>query len=379
MNAYLYTPTGLDEPERLRALARYDILDTPRERDFDDIAELASEICAAPIAIVNFVTADRQFFKAEVGLGIRETPLDKSFCGHAILLEDFMLVPDATKDVRFNGNPLVTRENGLRFYAGALLKTEDGQSIGTICVLDTVPRTLTKKQIESLRRLARQVMAQLEMRRLLRAKRDLNDELEIRVAELTTERDRSAMMGREIDHRVMNSLQFISTLLAMQSRAATISEVSAQLDAAAQRVATAACVHRHFYIDETIQTICALKYSLRLAADLQSMIGPAKISVDGAPTPIATTLVMPLGLIMNELVTNASKHGGTKISLCITAEGSGVRFTVADDGPGLPDGFDPSARKGLGMTVVNALLQQTNGTMNFETSSKGTIFSIRIG
>ncbi len=156
------------EAERLRALARYNILDTPREQDFDDIAELTSEICGTPIAVVNLIGEGRQWFKAEVGLGVRETPLETSFCGHAILQEDFMLVPDATQDPRFDCNPLVVGEPGLRFYAGALLKTDDGFPIGTLCVLDFKPRELTDRQIKTLKRLARQVMTQLELRRIVR-------------------------------------------------------------------------------------------------------------------------------------------------------------------------------------------------------------------
>ncbi len=161
-----------EEARRLAALARYRILDTPREADFDDIAELASEICGTPIAAVNLVADGRQWFKAEVGLGVRETPLETSFCGHAVLEEDFMLVPDATKDPRFERNPLVTGPPGLRFYAGALLKSGEGLPIGTLCVLDYRPRTLTGQQTRALKRLARQVMSQLEQRRAEAALRE---------------------------------------------------------------------------------------------------------------------------------------------------------------------------------------------------------------
>ncbi|MBD0275474.1 MAG: PAS domain S-box protein, partial [Acetobacteraceae bacterium] len=163
---------GRAEARRLAALARYRILDTPREADFDDIVELASEICGTPIAVVNLVGDGRQWFKAEVGLGVRESPLETSFCGHAILEEDFMLVPDAARDPRFERNPLVIGAPGLRFYAGALLKTEDGFPIGTLCVLDYRPRTLTEQQTRALKRLARQVMSQLEQRRVGAALRE---------------------------------------------------------------------------------------------------------------------------------------------------------------------------------------------------------------
>lgn len=157
-----------DEAERLRALLRYDILDTPRERDFDDIAAMAAEICDTPIAVVNLVATDRQWFKAEVGIGADSTPLDSSFCVHAILQPGMTEIPDARDDPRFACNPLVTPESGIRFYAGALLETPEGLPLGTVCVLDIRPRTLTDLQRRTLSRLARQVMIQLELRRALR-------------------------------------------------------------------------------------------------------------------------------------------------------------------------------------------------------------------
>ncbi|KSB90603.1 hypothetical protein AS593_21740 [Caulobacter vibrioides] len=152
------------EARRLVALRRYDILDTPREPAFDEIAALAAEICGTPIAVVNLIDEHRQFFKAEVGLGVRETPLETSFCAKAILEDDFLLVPDATRDHRFDGNPLVTGEPHLRFYAGALLKTAEGLPIGTLCVLDTAPKELSPLQQRTLQVLARQVMSQLDLR-----------------------------------------------------------------------------------------------------------------------------------------------------------------------------------------------------------------------
>ena len=373
MNAAVDPARIADEAQRLLALDRYEVLDTPRERDFDDLAELASEICGTPIAVVNLVGDGRQFFKAEVGLGVRETPLETSFCGHAILLEDFMLVPDATLDPRFDCNPLVIGEPGLRFYAGALLKTEEGHAIGTLCVLDFQPRELNDRQIDTLKRLARQAMGQLELRRA-------NARLESRVAELTIERDRTAMMTREIDHRVMNSLQFISSLLTLQSRAAGDPAVTDQLDMAAARVATVARVHRRFYLDEAVETTCALEYTRRLALDLAEVIEPATIAVSGAATPIRTTLVLPLGLIANELVTNAAKHGARSISVEVTPAGSGLRLVVGDNGPGLPDDFDPGARKGLGMRVMQALVSQHGGEMAFgKDPAGGARFSVRLG
>lgn len=155
------------EQRRLAALESYNVLDTPREQDFDDIAQLASVICGTPIAVVNLIGDDRQFFKAEVGLGVRETPIDSSFCAKAILEQDFMVVADATKDPRFSCNPLVTGQPNIRFYAGALLKSDDDLAIGTVCVLGYEPKELTEAQKNALQALARQVMSQLELRRTL--------------------------------------------------------------------------------------------------------------------------------------------------------------------------------------------------------------------
>ena len=175
-----------DEFARLQALAGYDILDTPREQEFDDVAELAAEICGTPIAVVNFIGNGRQFFKAEVGLGVRETPLETSFCRQAILQSNFLYVPDAVRDPRFACNPLVTGDPGLRFYAGALLKTEDGHPVGTVCVLDTRPRELTERQQAGLRRLTRQTMALLEARRNARAQQ-IQKELQERILDSATD------------------------------------------------------------------------------------------------------------------------------------------------------------------------------------------------
>jgi PAS domain S-box-containing protein len=161
------------ERERIAALRSYAILDTDREASFDDLVKLVAQICEAPIAVVNLIDEGRQWFKAEVGLGVRETPLETSFCAHALLMQDGMVVPDATEDPRFTCNPLVTGEAHLRFYAGVLLKTAEGLPLGTLCVLDTEarPQGLTEFQTSALKTLAGQAMAQLELRRALAQRR----------------------------------------------------------------------------------------------------------------------------------------------------------------------------------------------------------------
>ena len=158
-------PIPKDEPQRLASLFHYRILDTPPEEDFDNITAVAAQICDTPIALISFVDSERQWFKSKVGLTVAETSRDIAFCAHAIVHRDLFVVADATKDERFEDNPLVTAEPKIRFYAGAPLVTPDDHAVGTLCVLDRVPRQLTPDQTEALRALSRQVMNQLEMRR----------------------------------------------------------------------------------------------------------------------------------------------------------------------------------------------------------------------
>src|SRR5438874_4572677 len=158
-------PVPAHEKKRLKVLWQYEVLDTVPEEVFDDLTELAARICEAPIALITLVDEDRQWFKSKVGISLNETSRDISFCGHAITQSELFIVPDATKDQRFAQNPLVTSDPKIRFYAGAPLVTPDGYALGTLCVIDKVPRELRPDQRSALRVLARHVMTQLELRR----------------------------------------------------------------------------------------------------------------------------------------------------------------------------------------------------------------------
>ena len=161
-------PIPQNESERLRALRSYKILDTKPEERFDELTQLAAIICGVPMSLITLIDADRQWFKSKVGLEISETPRAQAFCTHAIMQPQMFEVPDAAEDARFAKNPLVTGDPNIRFYAGAPLATSDGHLLGTMCVLDRKPRTLTAEQKTALEILGRQVVANMELRSNLR-------------------------------------------------------------------------------------------------------------------------------------------------------------------------------------------------------------------
>ena len=273
-----------DETARLAALRKYRILDTEPERAFDDLALLASQICETPIALITLIDAERQWFKARTGIAETETPRAVSFCTHAIGQRDLFIVPDARNDERFRDNPLVTGGPFVRFYAGAPLVTPEGHALGTICVIDSVPRTLTPEQTEALDSLRRQVQAQLELRRNL-------DEL------------RAALAAR--DHaeadvvRLSRLIPYCSTCqmdLTVPAEAAAIPRITDGV--------TAVLRGKHWSDDD----------------------------------------VMAVELALQEAIANAVRHGcksdATKqVQCCVTVDGSGEVVIVVRD-PG--SGFDPS-------------------------------------
>ncbi len=162
-------PIPDDEEQRLEALRDCGILDTEPEPTFEEIAALAGQLCATPMALVSLVDTDRQWFKARVGLRASETSRDVSFCAYSVALREPLLVPDTLADIRFADNPLVTDDPAIRFYAGVPLVLEDGHAVGTLCVLDRVPRELSAAQFKSLSLLARQVSVELGLRRRLQS------------------------------------------------------------------------------------------------------------------------------------------------------------------------------------------------------------------
>lgn len=158
-------PLPENEAARLEALRQTGLLDTKTEAAFDRVTDLAARVCGTPAALITLVDVDRQWFKSNVGVEFSETPRDVAFCAHAILQPDLFVVPDALEDTRFAHNPLVTTEPKIRFYAGKPLITNEGCALGTLCVIDTVPRKLEATQTDALNHLAKYATTLIELRR----------------------------------------------------------------------------------------------------------------------------------------------------------------------------------------------------------------------
>jgi diguanylate cyclase (GGDEF)-like protein len=155
---------SVNEKDRLDALHRMELLDTPSEEAFDRITRLAKSVLEIPIVLVSLVDENRQWFKSNQGLNASETPRDVAFCDHTIRKSEPMVVENAALDARFADNPLVTGEPGIRFYAGVPLRTREGYNIGTLCAIDVKPRTITPQQLTVLEDLARLVVDEMELR-----------------------------------------------------------------------------------------------------------------------------------------------------------------------------------------------------------------------
>jgi PAS domain S-box-containing protein len=190
------------EAERIAALHECAILDTDAESTFDDITRLASYICRTPIALVSLVDANRLWFKAKVGLEISQVAREATLCGQAIIEPELFIVSDTLLDKRFANSPLVVAEPHIRFYAGAQLITAEGHALGTLCVIDRIPRTLSDEQQEALRVLAHQASTQLELRRNSNILAELNRKLDREIAERArAEREREELLVREQEVR----------------------------------------------------------------------------------------------------------------------------------------------------------------------------------
>ena len=202
-------PKPANEKERLRALRAYEVLDTLPEQSFDDLTRIASYICQTPIALISLIDDSRQWFKSKFGIEATETTRDVSFCAHAILEDKVMVIPNSTQDERFHDNPFVLGPPQVKFYAGAPLITNDGFRLGTLCVIDSVPREMATTQVEALEALARLVVAQLDQRLQNFELRAYQKELITAKGAAENAREAKARFLAHMSHEIRNPLSGI--------------------------------------------------------------------------------------------------------------------------------------------------------------------------
>lgn len=367
-----------DPARRIAALEGYDVFGTPAESEFDDIAALAARICGTPIALISFLGEDRQWFKARVGTDIEGTDLGSSICTHTILSPEVLVIPDTTLDPRTADNPMVTGPIGVRFYAGVPLLTTGGLALGTLCVIDTQPRQIDEGQIVDLRILARQVVTQLEMRRALRAEAEALARAEAQAAQMARLLETADTLRLEIDHRVKNSLQLVSSLLALQGARSQSVEVREALAAARSRVMAISSIHAALNQSSQSSHVRLSAYAERLVEELKvSAPAGVEIALQADEIELQTSQASSLAILVNEFVTNSLKYAFPEgregcVSLDIRLDGNRVRARFSDDGVGHAVSDGRPAREGLGTRIMVAVGQQLGATLDFMTDVGGT-------
>jgi two-component sensor histidine kinase len=291
------------EGDRLAALRSYGVLDTPPESAFDSLAELAAYICRTPFAAINLIEDRGQWSKAEVGLGFRELPVEVSICAKAILQGSLFIIADTAQDSCFASNPLVTGPPHVRFYAGALLVTPQSLPIGTLCVLDSQPRELNEQQRAALTTLAAQVMAQLELRRMI-ADRDEA------VAASRRAEQRQSLLVRELHHRVRNALATVQALLGASARSG--GSVDEFYRAFSGRIASLARTQTMLTEDywQTAPFRAILEHELRPFMEVDR----TRFVLKGPSVELAADLAVPVGMAVHELLQNARAHGALSVA-----------------------------------------------------------------
>ena len=417
-------PLPADEIGRLAELDRYQILDTPEEHTFNHITALASRIFDAPMALVTLVAEERQWFKSKVGLSACETSRDVAFCTYAILGDDVLVVPDALQDPRFRGNALVTGPPDIRFYAGAPLITPSGHKLGTLCVIDTAPRScFGGKDERTLSDLSALVMDQLDLRcaeaerqrlesLLVQQKQDLEDQKASLEAALQKERELTGLQRQYVSmvthelrtplaiidgnaHRLLRLSEggahgqtdkVVTTIRRSVARLVDLMEsvlCASRLEAGAVKFAPEACNPAQVIID-VVDSYIELHSDRKITVDVEHL--PDDIAMD----------VKLMRQVFSNLLSNAIKYspeGGT-IHVHGETDANGMAvFSFIDEGVGIPKAeldklfqrfFRAStsagiAGSGIGLHMVKSLVDMHDGQITVTSEAgKGATFSVRL-
>jgi two-component sensor histidine kinase len=342
--------------KRLAALMDYRVLDTAPEQPFEDVAALAAEICGTPVALVSLVEEHRQWFKAHYGTDLCETPINQSICSFTIQGDEVLEIEDTAQDPRTVANPLCLGDDPFRFYAGAPLVTPDGYTIGSLCVLDRVPRRLDDRQRRTLTVLAAQVMAQLELRKALRT---------------------AEVLRREIDHRVKNSLQSLTAVTRFEARRAEGEEARQALERVSRRIDSVAVVHEQLYQTSADEEVALDDYLVNLSGRLAA-VAPVGVKVEGSCEPLMLNSrdAAMVGTLLNEAAANAFKHafpdgrtGRLRYEARRLPDGR-VRFSCEDNGVGVQN-REAESDHGLGTVLGKVIALELQGMLDVEHLSPG--------
>lgn len=407
----LPAPLPSNEAERLAKLASYEVLDTKPEEAYDDIVRIASQICETPIALVSFVGAERQWFKARVGLDATETPRDLAFCAHAILQEQVFEVPNALEDSRFATNPLVTADPSIRFYAGAPLDAPGGLRLGTLCVIDMEPRQLSEGQRAALAALARQVVSQLELRLHLSKERALRDQREKVIGELEVMSEFKSRLVATVSHEMRSPLTSMLGSLRLLEEGIygeLPAEAKSAVEVAARNAGRLARLSDDLLDLQSLQACAGPTEQVRIETsellhavrdELLNFRPEIEIKVEFDPTAPATMTGDPdrLRQVLINLTANAlrfSPAGGRVTLRSLAGSDRALRLEVQDQGPGISledqaklflpfsqvgDTKHHSGGAGLGLAISHSIVVLHEGRIGCESEpGQGAVFYLEL-
>lgn len=358
--------TSEDEGGRIRTLKEYNILDTPSEEEFDRLTKMAAEIFEVPVVLITLIDEDRQWFKSRVGLDKEEIDRGCSFCNEVLLEKDIVVVPDTREDSRFKNHPLVVNDPRFRFYAGAPLETEEGYVLGTFCLLDVEPGDFDDKSMRILRLFALEAFDRIE--------------LSYRKSQLEKALEAQEVLSREINHRVKNNLNMVSSLLSLQKKRASTRNPAEVLEEAENRIRAIQSIHGKLEGIPDATTVDAPEYIRDLVRDITvagRLTEDVGVEYDLETVSLPARVAVHLGIVLNELVTNAMKYGcddeEDRIAISLRSVDDGYRLTVEDEGPGMPANFSLEDAETLGLQLVRRTVEGTlNGDLTIDSDATGT-------
>lgn len=394
-------PLTKNEDLRLTALESYQIFDTESEKEFDDLASLASAICQVPIALITFIDEKRQSFKSHYGTDMTENHRELSFCTHAIASSDeIMIVPDANLDSRFTHNPSVTGPAKITFYAGVPLINEDGFALGTLCVLDQQTHTLSQSQIDALKTLAKQVVDKLELRRKIKTLEKTNQELlnsNVLIQKFASMAAHdiknplsSILLSSEALKKRYENLKFDGCLKLIDLNISSTKGLLGLVDemlAYSKSPSSLLVNKQQFSLNSLVRKVIAM---LIIPENMKIILPEEKHDL--------YLSVIAFDQIMINLISNAIRYNDKEkgvIQIRFQQDGTFYRFEIEDNGPGIPQEFhekifdnnftlkkedrNHTQGTGIGLSTVKDLINALKGTISVQSvTGQGTTFSFAI-